>query len=97
MSQYLQDKFLSTEATAVLNEGKKLWKSYFAYKDNHSIRSEFKLNRSDVGWYQIRNTLKARNRNEDHIPISFSQFDNAYKKLSSKLLPMVYELGFLKE
>lgn len=97
MVQYLEDKELSNEAQTVMNEGKELWKIYFQYTDNHSIRNEFKLNRSDVGWYQIRNALKARNSSGDFIPVSFSKFEEAYKELSNKLRPMVYELGFLKE
>ena len=97
MVQYLEDKELSNEAQTVMNEGKELWKMYFQYTDNHSIRNEFKLNRADVGWYQIRNALKARNSSGDFIPVSFSKFEEAYKELSNKLRPMVYELGFLKE
>ena len=97
MVQYLMDKQLSEEAQAVMNEGRELWKTYFQHTDNHSIREEYKLNRVDVGWYQIRNALKARNSSGDFIPVSFSKFEDAYKKLSDKLRPMVYELGFLKE
>lgn len=96
MAEYLIDKKLSDEAISVLNEGRKLWKIYFKYTDNHSIRSELKLNRADVGWYQIRNAIKARNSSEDFIPASFSDFERAYKELSDKLIPLVYELGFLK-
>jgi hypothetical protein len=97
MVQYLMDKELSTEAKTVMDEGRKLWKSYFQHTDSYSIREEYKLNRVDVGWYQIRNALKARNSGDDFIPVSFSNFENAYKELSEKLRPMVYELGFLKE
>jgi hypothetical protein len=94
--QYLQDKKLSAEAKAVLAEGKKLWQAYFVHTDNHTVRDELKLNRPDVGWYQIRNALKARNASGDFVPVSFESFETAYKQLSDKLRPMVYELGFLK-
>lgn len=50
------------------------WETYFQHTDNHSIREEYKLNRVDVGWYQIRNALKARNSSGDFIPVSFSKF-----------------------
>jgi hypothetical protein len=30
------------------------------------------------------------------LPVSFKAFENAYKALTEKLQPMVYELGFLK-
>ena len=97
MVRYLMGKTLSDEAQNVMNAGKELWKNYFQHTDNHSVRDELKLNRVDVGWYQVRNALKARNSSGDYIPVSFSNFDNAYKELSDKLKPMVYELGFLKE
>lgn len=96
MVQYLKDKKLSKEATQVLNEGKKLWKSYFLHTDVKAVREEYKLNRPDVGWYQVRNALKKRNESGDFPPISFKLFDNAYKILTEKLQPEVYELGFLK-
>lgn len=97
MVKYLSDKELSVEAQAVMNEGRELWKAYFQHTDSHSVREEFKLNRADVGWYQIRNALKARNSSGDYIPVSFAKFEEAYKVLSEKLRPLVYEFGFLKE
>lgn len=81
---------------AVLAEGKKLWQAYFAHTDVHSVREELKLNRADVGWYQIRKALQARNASGDFPPVSFKAFEEAYKALTEKLQPMVYELGFLK-
>ena len=80
----------------VLEEGKKLWQAYFAHTDVHSVREELKLNRPDVGWYQIRNALKKRNESGDFAPVSFKPFEESYKALTEKLQPMVYELGFLK-
>lgn len=80
----------------VLAEGKKLWQAYFAATDVRSVRDELKLNRADVGWYQIRKALQARNSSGDFAPINFKPFEEAYKALTEKLQPMVYELGFLK-
>ncbi len=96
MVQYLADKKLSNEATSVMNAGRELWKAYFSESDVHTVREVFKLNRSDVGWYQIRNALKARNDSGDYIPVSFKAFEDAYKELGDKLRPQVYEYGFLK-
>lgn len=96
MVNYLSGKKLSNESLAVLNEGKELWKMYFQDTDIHSVRDEFKLNRADVGWYQIRNALKARNSSGDSMPVSFLAFEKTYKDLTEKLKPMVYDLGFLK-
>jgi hypothetical protein len=96
MVQYLKDKKLSAEAKQVLAEGKKLWQAYFAHTDVHTIRDELKLNRADVGWYQIRKALQARNSSGDFTPVNFKPFEEAYKTLTEKLQPQVYELGFLK-
>ncbi len=83
----------SNESQDVLNEGRKLWKIYFSLKDSRSVRDEFKLNRPDVGWYQIRNALQKRI--EENQLIDFNEFDKCYKKLSDKIVPKVYEYGFL--
>jgi hypothetical protein len=96
MVQYLADKELSPEAGAVLAEGKKLWQAYFSHTDNHTVREELKLNRPDVGWYQIRNALKHRNESGDYQPVGFESFEEVYKALGDKLRPQVYELGFLR-
>ena len=77
-------------------EGKKLWQAYFAQTDAHTVRDELKLNRADVGWYQIRKALQARNASGDFAPINFKPFEEAYKALTEKLQPMVYSLGFLR-
>lgn len=96
MVQYLSDKELSPEAQAVLDAGRTLWKAYFSQTDVHVVREEYKLNRPDVGWYQIRNALGARNKSGDYQPISFELFEETYKALGDKLRPQVYELGFLR-
>lgn len=96
MVQYLADKILSSEALAVFNEGKKLWRAYFGHTDTAGLRQELKLNRADVGWYQVRKALHARNESGDYVPISFKPFEEAYSKLSEKIRPLVYEFGFLK-
>lgn len=97
MVQYLAGKQLSAEAVAVLDAGRELWQTYFAYTDERSVRDEFKLNRVDVGWYQIRNALKKRNETGDALPVDFTKFSDAYEVLSTKLRPLVYEYGFLKQ
>ncbi|HMR90463.1 MAG TPA: hypothetical protein PKD51_20015 [Saprospiraceae bacterium] len=96
MVQYLSNKTLSQEAADVMVEGKKLWQAFFAHTDVRSVRDELKLNRADVGWYQIRKALQARNASGDFVPVNFNPFEQTYKVLTEKLRPMVYELGFLK-
>ncbi|MEN9912341.1 MAG: hypothetical protein RI956_785, partial [Pseudomonadota bacterium] len=96
MVQYLQDKRLSIEAQAVMAEGLKLWQAYFMQIDVRAVREELKLNRADVGWYQIRKALQARNSSGDCVPTNFKPFEEAYKTLTEKIRPQVFELGFLR-
>lgn len=97
MIKYLADKKLSSEAVAVLDAGRDLWRLYFSQTDIRDVRDELKLNRPDVGWYQIRKALQARNASNDFTPANFKKFEEAYSSLSEKLRPQVYELGFLKK
>ncbi len=96
MVQYLKRKNLSEEATVVLEEGRKLWSAYFQHTDPYTVREELKLNRPDVGWYQIRNALKKRNETGSLPGVSFEEFELTYKALTEKIRPQVFELGFLK-
>ena len=96
MVQYLADKTLSPEATAVLAAGCVLWQAYFAHTAPRKVRDQFKLNRADVGWYQIRNALAARNQSGDAAPVSFAPLEEAYETLTDKLRPQVFSLGFLR-
>lgn len=96
MVQYLAGKTLTPEAKAVLDAGRTLWQAYFTHTDERSVRDEYKLNRPDVGWYQIRNALKARNASSEMVPVSFNSLDQTYQTLTDKLRPLVFELGFLR-
>ena len=96
MVKYMAGKKFSSEAKAVLDAGRTLWSEYYKHENPHTVREELKLNRPDVGWYQIRNALKKRNESGDYAPASFTEFETAYKHLTEKLRPEVYTLGFLK-
>jgi hypothetical protein len=96
MVGYLLDKSLSNEANQVLMAGKVLWQAYFAHTDVRTVRDDLKLNRCDVGWYQVRKAIQARNSSGDFTPVSFKPFEDAYKALTEKLQPQVYALGFLR-
>jgi len=93
MSKYIGKLKLSSEAKAVINRGREIWTKYHSTQFAKKIRDEFKLNRPDVGWYQIRKALEANRDNED---VDFSSLKEAYDALGIKLRPKVYELGFLK-
>lgn len=79
----------------MLSEGKELWKVYFDHVDAHSTRKRWHLDRTDVGWYQIRNVLKGRNASGDYAPVDFSRFETAHAALTCKISPDVYTFGFL--
>ena len=96
MVQYLAGLALSPDAQAVLDAGRTLWQAYFAHTDVRTVRDEYKLNRPDVGWYQVRNALRARNASGDTAPVNFAPFEQAYQALTDKLQPQVFSLGFLR-
>ena len=94
MVRYMAGMAFSPESQAVLDEGRKLWQRFHATQFPNKIREEYKLNRADAGWYQVRRALEAYGDLEltDFVP-----FKAAYAALSGKIRPMVYELGFLPE
>ena len=96
-----QSKKLSKEAKNVLNAGKEIYKLYYTTSFNYKIKEEFKLNRADVGYYQIRKSLetfyKNNEENKHYYNNLIQQFKILYNELKSKLHPQVYDLGFLKE
>ena len=93
MSTYIAKLKLSSEAKAVMDEGRQIWRKFHTTQFPKKIRDEFKLNRPDAGWYQIRRALEA---NQDSVHADFTDFKAAYDALAVKLKPKVYELGFLK-
>lgn len=96
MVQYIAEKLWSHEAQAVLDTGRALWQTYFSETDVRTVRDELKLNRPDVGWFQVRTALGARNASSDSPNINFSFFDSAYQALTEKLQLQVFSLGFLR-
>jgi hypothetical protein len=92
MSTYLAKLKLSPEAKSVMAEGRKLWRKYNSMQFGRTIRDEFKLNRNDVGWYQVRRALEA---NLDNEHTDFKKFRDAYLVLTEKLRPQIYSLGIL--
>ena len=92
MAQYMAKLTFSTEARAVLDQGRALWTKYHAVNFPKKIRDEYKLNRVDAGWYQVR---KALDDYSDVELTDFGPFKAAYADLTEKLRPQVFELGFL--
>lgn len=96
MVQYIENKVFSPEARKVLDCGCELWKAYFSMEDEYQIRERYKLNRPDIGWYQVRNALSDRNGTGNYKKVSFAEFEEAYKELTNKLRPEVFAKGFLR-
>lgn len=94
MVRYMEGMAFSPEAQAVLDEGRKLWARFHAISFPHKIRDDYKLNRADAGWYQIRKALEAFGDTE---LTDFDPFKSAYAALSAKLRPLVFSFGFLPE
>lgn len=92
MVNYMAGMVFSSEAQAVLDEGRKLFQRFHATSFPNKIRQEYKLSRADAGWYQVRRALEAFGDNQ---LTDFDPFKAAYAALTEKLRPMVYELGFL--
>jgi hypothetical protein len=94
MATHIAKLKFSPEAKAVLDAGRALWSQYHATSFPAKIREEYKLGRTDAGWYQIRKALEA---NAGNAVVDFAPFKSAYATLGDKLRPMVFELGFLPE
>jgi len=72
---------ISSEAQAVLNAGKAIYKRFYAEMERLDV-FRWKITDWDAGWYQIRMSLG--------ISVDLSS-------LSKKLEPKIYELGFLRD
>jgi len=96
MFHHLDALTLSKEAKKVLSEGKKVWKAFFETKDTKAVRTEWRLGRPDVGWFQIRNVLNSRISSGINVSARPSDIEPAYQALGAKIAPKVYEEGLLK-
>ena len=82
----------SPEAKAVLDKATELVRKSFKYRflfdQDHP---EYQVNNWDCGFYQLKQIWK------EYLKDDFNEFKELYKVLSQKMLPLVYELGFLKK
>jgi hypothetical protein len=78
---WIKNNSLSAQAQAVLNAGRELYKKFYSELSTLDVR-KWKIEDWDAGWYQIRMALGASLNLE---------------ALSDKLLPQIYELGFLRD
>lgn len=87
----LQGIELSEEAQAVLDKACDIVRKTFKYRAMFDEDNEnYQICNFDCGWYQIKALAKEYARED------LEEFKVLYKKLADKMLPMVYEVGFLK-
>lgn len=87
----IQSLLLSDEAREVLDYAIYLTRETFKYRKMfNDFYPEYQILNWDCGWYQIKALVK------EYMPDELKIFSTKFKKLSDKMRPMVYELGFLK-
>ncbi|HEY8891589.1 MAG TPA: hypothetical protein VIM70_15185 [Clostridium sp.] len=87
----LKNRFLSNEGRKVLEKAKELVVKSFEYRGEFNILNpKYQINTWDAGWYQIKALIKK------YMKSDLKEFEELFKKLSTKMEPQVYELGFLK-
>lgn len=88
----LQGITLSDEAQAVLDKACELVRKTFKYRMMFDEDNEnYQICNWDCGWYQIKALAK------EYAKEDLEEFKVLYKKLADKMLPMVYEVGFLRK
>ncbi len=87
---WLAKQNLSPEAKAVLDAGENVYQFYF--ENIHRLATKkFEIETWDAGFWQIRNALNAKKSGENEL----DNLKQAHNALREKLLPQIYELGFL--
>lgn len=85
-------KNLSTEAKEVLDKAIDMTRNTFSRREQFDDdNSNYQIMNWDCGYYQLKELWKV------YCPNDFKEFRLSFKRLQDKLIPMVYELGFLKK
>lgn len=88
----LQGIQLSPEAQAVLDKASEIVRKTFKYRQMfNEDNKRYQINNWDCGWYQIKALAK------EYAKEDFDEFRSLFKVLSDKMLPTVYEVGFLRK
>lgn len=93
-TRFIADKLsdLTPEGQKVLDDFKAcLQTSAKARPAYHKAHPELQVNRWDCGWRQLKGLF------EEACPDQFNQLKADFKALKDKMLPLVYELGFLRK
>ncbi len=102
------------EAQKVMDCALEVWQLYFKTNFAANIKKEYKLLNEkgemlpDVGWYQVRKSLEAHEKEisgngksskalKTYFTPKYTAFQTAYQNLVDEILPKVYEYEFLKK
>jgi len=92
VAKHLKKQKLSKEAKAVLEAGEALYQFYFA--NLHQLRTPlFEIKTWDAGFWQIRKALQEQNLGTE----LFEKLKEKHQILREKLLPQIYEYGFISK
>jgi len=90
VANWLAEHELSTEAKAVYEAGKEIYKFYFT--NLNQLRTHlFEIKTWDAGFWQIRNVLQDQNLARD----LFKTLKEKHDALRDKLLPQIYDYEFI--
>ena len=88
----LKTTILSKDAQAVLDSATNLViKSIEKRKEEHYLHEEYYLDSWDAGYAQLKLVW------DKHYKEEFNAFRDEYKKFEQRLIPLVYDLGFLRK
>lgn len=90
VSDWLTSKILSSESDTVLDVGKKIYQFYFENLYLINLQ-KYKIETWDAGWWQIRNALRDANLADELL----KKLQIVHNKLRDKLLPQIYDYGFI--
>ncbi len=90
LAKWLKGRALSPEARAVTLAASNVYRAFYA-KLRETPWMDWKIETWDAGFYQIRGALKAAGLAETEL----AALKTAHDKLGEKLLPRVYDYGFL--
>jgi len=104
LAKWLAARDFSTEARAVLDAARTLYREFYANITN-TPWMDWKIETWDVGYYQIRNAMKSLGGSrscatdgaadaQERVPPA-EALRAAHDVLRAKLLPQIYSLGFL--
>ena len=92
VANWISKNKLSDAAKEVLTKAKVVYKLFYSNL-NQMVPMKWKIDSWDAGWYQIRRCLAEHNLGTDEL----KNLSIANEKLATKILPQIFEFGFLEK